>query len=482
MAVLTVAIVLFATGHLELRWNPAGSVARDDHDHAGEDGHEDAESRVSGDEAILDAETIKASGITTASVERRSMAETLQVTGEVELPDARLAHVTPRLAGVVREVTRARGDMVAAGAPLAVLESTDLGDARAAFLAALSDARVADVNGEAWRRHREGGSRSDGGAAGWVELDQALADQASADAERDVAERNLARLRELQERGLRSRTELLAGEADMNRARVRGEAAARRLTVLGTVAETERIRARQRVEAARAKLRALGVEAGDIARLEAGDDDAVTSRSIVRSPIAGVVADRQVTVGQAVEPTAKIFTIADLSEVWVAGALRDRDVAAVRPGMSAVVTVPGAPNGTFRGRVAQIGTQVDEKTRTLPVRVAVQNPKLAANGQGYALRPGMFATVDLEVSRRSNALVVPTAAVQTLGGQPVVFVETPLTDGAAFQRRAVVLGARDGDVVEVTQGLEPGERIVLANGYLIKSEFERSKISHGHAH
>ena len=487
MAVLAIAIVLFATGRLELRWKPAdsvGSAAKDEHDHGdGEkDGHAGEESRVSGDKAVLDAETIKSAGIATAPVQQGSVAEALQVTGEVELPDAHTAHVTPRLAGVVREVLRARGDMVAAGAPLAVIESTDLGDARAADLAALSEARVADANYEAWRRHRQGGAGSGDGAGGWVELDQALADQASADAERAVAERNLGRLRELQERGLRSRTELLAAEADVNRARVRSEAAARRLTVLGTVAETERIRARQRLEAARAKLQALGVEPGNIAKLEAGDSDAVTSRSLVRSPIAGVVADRQVTVGQTVEPTAKIFTITDLSEVWVAGALRDKDVASVRPGMRAVVTVQGLPNGTFKGRVAQIGTQVDEKTRTLPVRVAIQNPRLSSNGQAYALRPGMFAMVDLEVSRRNGALVVPSVAVQTLGGQPVVFVETPLTEGAAFQRRAVVLGTRDGDVVEVTQGLAPGERVVVANGYLLKSEFERSKISHGHAH
>ena len=90
--------------------------------------------------------------------------------------------------------------------------------------------------------------------------------------------------------------------------------------------------------------------------------------------------------------------------------------------------------------------------------------------------------VDLEMSRKSGVVVVPAAAVQTLGGQPVVFVETPLTEGAAFQRRPVVLGARDRDVAEVTEGLEPGERVVVANAYLLKSEFERSKIGQGHAH
>ena len=94
----------------------------------------------------------------------------------------------------------------------------------------------------------------------------------------------------------------------------------------------------------------------------------------------------------------------------------------------------------------------------------------------------MFATVDLEVSRKADVLVVPTSAVQTLEGKQVVFVETQLTEGAAFQRRVVVLGARDGDVAEVADGLKPGERVVVANAYLLKSEFERAKIGGGHAH
>jgi cobalt-zinc-cadmium efflux system membrane fusion protein len=133
--------------------------------------------------------------------------------------------------------------------------------------------------------------------------------------------------------------------------------------------------------------------------------------------------------------------------------------------------------------VVQIGPQVDEKTRTLPVRITVKNRPLPGGGaERYALRPGMFATVDLETARRTDAVVVPVAAIQTVSGQPVVFVETTLSEGAAFQRRAVELGSRDAKVVEVVKGLEAGERVVVANAYLLKSEFERSKIGHGHAH
>ena len=203
------------------------------------------------------------------------------------------------------------------------------------------------------------------------------------------------------------------------------------------------------------------------------------TRVVIRSPIAGVVSARDLTLGQTVEATAKIFSVADLSEVWVTAALYDRDLAAVRQGQPATVRVQGLGDAVFKGRVIQVGPGVDEKTRTLPVRIAVRNP---ASANGFALRPGMFATVALETSRKPSALLVPSAAIQTLDGQPVVFVETPLSAGAAYQRRPVKLGVRDQDAIEVVEGLSAGDRVVVANAYLLKSEFERSKISQGHAH
>jgi cobalt-zinc-cadmium efflux system membrane fusion protein len=165
--------------------------------------------------------------------------------------------------------------------------------------------------------------------------------------------------------------------------------------------------------------------------------------------------------------------------VWVTAALYDNNLTSVRQGQPATVRVQGLGDAVWRGQVIQVGPQVDEKTRTLAVRIAVPN---RAGPNGIALRPGMFATATVEVARRANILLVPVAAVQTLDGQPVVFVETPLSEGAAYQRRPVKLGTRDGDVIEVGEGLTAGDRVVVANAYLLKSEFERSKISHGHAH
>lgn len=474
---VVVAVALWATGRLEFHLRPGTKTAAksDEHsrDKGKEGGHSEEESRVQGDKAVLDAEAVKAAGLRSEPARSGSVAVSLEVSGEVQVPDERIAHVTPRVSGVVRDIHKARGDVVAAGAPLAVIESADLGEARSAYDAAVTDLKLAEANAETWRRRSQsGGGAASSTAGGWLELDQALADQSAALTEKSVAERAYARMKELAERGLRSRTELLAAEADLTRAQSRAEAAARRITVLGAVADNELVRARQKHQAAQAKLRALGGDA------DAGAERGAT-RVVVRSPIPGVVTTRELTVGQTVEATAKIFSVADLREVWITAALYDRDVAAVRQGQAAIVRVQGLGEAFFKGRVIQVGPQVDEKTRTLPVRIAVRNQQ---NGNDFVLRPGMFATVALETSRKTNVLVVPAAAVQSLDGQPVVFVETPLSEGAAYQRRQITLGARDQDVVEVREGITAGDRVVVANAYLLKSEFERSKLSQGHAH
>ena len=477
------AVVLFATGRLEFhpRGRVAGSESGAAHEH-GKGGEEEEEGRVRGDKAIFDAEALKTVGFQAAPVQVGSVAVGINATGEVQVPEQRVAQVTARVAGVVREVHRARGDAVAVGAPLVTIESADVGEARSAYATASTEVRVAEANVRYWQRRRDQGfTGADAAPTGWVELDQAIGELGAARTDQAVAQRAAARMRELTERGVRSRTELLQAEAEEQRAAARLDAATRRLTVMGTLAENELNRARQRLEAARAKLRAIGSDDTELAQLAREGAATVTSRFTVRSPQAGVVADRQVTVSQSVDATTKLFTIADLTDVWVSAALYERDVAAVRLGQPAVVRVQALPDAVFRGKVVQVGPGVDEKTRTMPVRVAVRNQSSGTTDR-FPLRPGMFATIELETGRKANVPVVPVAAVQTLGGQAVVFVETQLSEGAAFQRRFVTLGARDADTVEVVEGLKQGERVVTTNAYLIKSEFERAKIGGGHAH
>jgi cobalt-zinc-cadmium efflux system membrane fusion protein len=167
------------------------------------------------------------------------------------------------------------------------------------------------------------------------------------------------------------------------------------------------------------------------------------------APIAGVVDDRLVAVGEAVEPTKALLHIADLTRVIVQAEAYEEDIGKVALGQEARVHVFAYPADTFTGTVTFLGQQLDPEKRTLPVWITVANPD-------SRLKPGMFAKVALVLKRNASVLAVPHQAVLELGGEHFVFVET----GDTFNRTDVRLGAADDRFVEITEGLVPGDRVV----------------------
>lgn len=183
----------------------------------------------------------------------------------------------------------------------------------------------------------------------------------------------------------------------------------------------------------------------------------------------------------------------DLSEVWVQAVAREQDLPAIRTGASAVVRIPNMPGAALHGTVAYVGEQVDEKTRTVPLRVLVKNAEKTARSQHeFLLRPGLFTNIQITTGQRNGVPVIPFAAVQADGSETYVFVRSgnpsprefpkPGTKsektklGVAFERRSVEIGARDGQMVEVIKGLRIGEEVAVENAYLLKSELEKSKL------
>jgi cobalt-zinc-cadmium efflux system membrane fusion protein len=423
LLMLGIGTGLYLTGRVEIHWN--GKELISEREEYGEEGepHEKKPHLVDG-KIVLDDEELQASGIRAVPATTGSVAVNLRASGEVQLAEGRFAHVTPQIPGVVREIYKSVGDVVAVGTPLSTIESVDLGEARAAFVAALS--------------------------------------------EKSFVERNYHRWEQLFEKGLKTRNEFWAAENEFTRARLH-------------------------LDASRIKLKALGLSHEEIASLERAGERAVSNRYEVKSPLAGAILGRQLTVGEYVEAKTQIFLVADLSEVWVQAALYEKDLPAVQRGMAAVVRIQGFPGVAFDGQVTYVGQEVEEKTHTVPIRVAVKNRPLPGSREPFALRPEMFATVDLETSRKSSVVVVPTAAVQTLNGETVIFIESTIPvdrneqpslpqgrgrrSGTVFERRPVTLGAHDADVFEVIQGLEPGEPVVVDNAYLLKSEFEKAKFA-----
>lgn len=192
------------------------------------------------------------------------------------------------------------------------------------------------------------------------------------------------------------------------------------------------------------------------------------------SPLAGTVLELRARVGQPVGPTDTLVVVGETTEVWLTVVLYERDMGKVRLGDAVRATTLAYPGRIFEGSVDQIGAILDETRHVLDARIVLKN----ADG---ALKPGMTATariVGRVVDAAADAgpsmiLQVPSIAVQTIEGQPYVFVEKGQGN---FELRAVMLGAQIEDHVEIVRGLEGTENIVTDGSFLVKSEFLRDQM------
>ena len=211
------------------------------------------------------------------------------------------------------------------------------------------------------------------------------------------------------------------------------------------------------LDAARERLKQWGVPEREIARLEATGQ--VQEYLEVDSPISGYITERNALPSVAVQPDMRLYTIADLSTVWVQAQAFQGDLGRIRIGAPASITLDTFPERIFSGRVDFIYPQVDADTRTAKVRVVFSNP-------GLQLKPGMFVNITLKVAI-GEQLVVPANGVLQSGTRELAFVYR--SDGY-LEPREVQLGERVGDDFVVLKGLKPGEQIVTSANFLIDSE------------
>jgi RND family efflux transporter MFP subunit len=217
--------------------------------------------------------------------------------------------------------------------------------------------------------------------------------------------------------------------------------------------------------AARQRLLLLGLAEDDIARVT--DAAHVVSEVTVGAPSAGVVVARSVNPGQVVGAGQELFVITDLTTVWVVGDLYEKDLALVRVGTPAAITLAAAPQTLLRGRVSYIDPRVDPATRTAKVRVEVPN-------RDQALRLGMFVTLQFASGSEQRGMLVPRAAVQAVGDRSVVYVAAPDAEGR-FIERTVKLGPAVGAFVQIVDGLRPGERVVTEGSFFLRAEATRTR-------
>lgn len=292
-----------------------------------------------------------------------------------------------------------------------------------------------------------------GAVLGYVEspeLGRARADFLAAATKARVADANFRREKELLAKGITSEREMRE-------------------------AESASADARADLNAAEARLHTLGLSDADLAALKL--DEHPSARFPARSPIDGTVVEILGTLGQSVEGTTTLFTVGDLSSLWVLLDVSESQLALVAVGQKVTVTVPALPGRTFEGRIEHIGDIVEEKTRTVHVRVAVANRE-------RLLKPGMFASAQISANPGAAAgeagarVVVPREAIQVLGEEKVVFVPAGAN---RFEAVEVHTGLEAGSEVEIAEGLSPGTKVVTRGAFVLKSELSKDAMSGSHA-
>jgi membrane fusion protein, heavy metal efflux system len=268
----------------------------------------------------------------------------------------------------------------------------------------------------------------------------------------------------------RERAEYLSASARLKLAeavqeRKRG-LAAEKIVPLREVQEAESAvgEARAALRASRAAIAAFGVDP------PANDGDAATSSAFVlRSPVGGAVIERNAVVGQMLDPASPAFRVGNLSTLWLTVHAFERDAVRIQQGVTARVSFPALPGQDFEGTVTNVGRHVERESRTVPVRIDVNN-------RNNLLRPGMSATATLPVGTGGSAiLTVPVASVQRVRNEWCVFLPKDVNH---FEIRRIGRGRDLGDEVEVLSGLRTGETVVVDGAFLLKAQAEKGESAH----
>jgi cobalt-zinc-cadmium efflux system membrane fusion protein len=357
--------------------------------------------------ATSESAQAQAHAIETEIVALQPIAGAILATGKILVTEGRVAIIGPVHGGRLVRLYAGQGANVKKGQKLADLESADIDQAEADYLKALAD--------------YENARRT---SAAEVKFAQATYD----------------RTKTLYEKTITAGKNLQAAEHDLEVAKA---------SAANTTASTKAA-----LTAARRHLLILGLKQSDIDALKNKPDSPVLFS--LTSPITGIVVERNATIGATVNSDANVFKIIDLSRVWIDANVFEKDLERVRRGQEVKVSVTAFPEASFSGRVILINSVVDPETRSVKVRTEVPNP----DGR---LKPDMFANVQIVTDMHRASISIPQSAVLDDGGKTVVFV----AEGSGYKKRAVITGIQSGDRIEIRDGLNAGDKVVVKGNYLL---------------
>ncbi|MDO8958896.1 MAG: efflux RND transporter periplasmic adaptor subunit [Rhodocyclaceae bacterium] len=236
------------------------------------------------------------------------------------------------------------------------------------------------------------------------------------------------------------------------------QVAAQGLLALKDASPEAREAMRRLADAALVRLRNWDISAEQIERLAQGGEARRTLS--FRAPAGGVVLEKKAVAGMRFMPGEMLYQIADIGSVWVPADVFERDIGALKLGQPVQVAINAYPDKVFTGKLAYIYPTLNAATRTVPIRVELANP-------GGLLKPAMYASVEVGVGNTARVVAVPLSAVIDSGTRQTVLVQK---EEGRFEPRAVKLGLRGDDYVEVKEGVKEGEQVVVAANFLIDSE------------
>lgn len=247
---------------------------------------------------------------------------------------------------------------------------------------------------------------------------------------------------------------------------------AERLTKAGAAPEKRLDEARSAEEQARARLAEAEASLAQYNTARTGGSSQAEGLFMVRAPVSGVIAQRDAATGANVASGAILFRVVDAAQVHVVGQVPEAEAARARAVSAAEIEIPGQDR-VPAGRLASLGKVLDPQSRTLPITFALDNRTL-----GLAVGQSVFLHLLMETT--APRPVVPAAAVVDDAGRPIVFVQR---EGETFERRAVTLGPRAGNLVQIVEGLQAGDRVVTKGAYLVRlASLSTSVPAHGHVH
>lgn len=419
-----------------------------------------------GREVELSEEALKAAKVETAEVIEQIAGETLRVTGSVETNQQQTQQATPLVSGRVERVNVLLGNRVARGAVLAVIASPQIAEMHGKLHEAETALAIAERNYER------------------VQKTENRVAVLQAKARLDEAETNLRRTRKLIELGAGAGKDLVAAETAYKTAKAEYEfqsniALNKELAEARAAVDTARVDVRHM----RDQLAALGAPVAENEKDDHGHD---TSLIALRSPIAGTVTERLVNAGAGIEAGKPLFTIANISNLWVIANVPEAQVKTLRVGTAAQVRATGGEE-LITGRVTYIDPLLNEEARTARVRVEIANP-------GGRLNVGAFVEVVFKtgMTRGDSVLVIPDEAVQRAGDRTLVFVPKSESESdaekagaktekvAKFEVREVEIGGVADGLRRVTGGLKVGERVVTKGSFALKTQLMKGELGEEH--